>query len=148
MLRHKLSMVVISALCIRDNCFIRCSSKGLSSTFFSRAASIFSFIWEAAALVNVTTRSSSISMPQEAPSSLSSPSTILIILSTRTAVLPEPAAADTRRSPPLEVITSLCPFVHFMGCTSFLKHAVFHGISSVLHIKSAHIPSGTIITGI
>ncbi len=61
------------------------------ATAFDIAAAILSLISEAAALVKVTTKSLSMS------TGFSSSVIILIILSTKTAVLPEPAAAATSK---------------------------------------------------
>ena len=100
-LKAKEWKVLMSASLILSSCLLRNAPSALpSSSSFSMAPMIFSFISEAAALVNVTTRILSIST--------FSSIMILLTLSTRTAVLPEPAAADTRRSAPLDSIASLC----------------------------------------
>ena len=87
---QKLSIVVICAWCSRISCFWRWRFPGSSISFFEIAFPILSRIWAAAALVNVTTSSRSMS------SGFSGSEIMRTILSTRTAVLPLPAAADTR----------------------------------------------------
>ena len=127
-LRQKLSMVQMSAWLINVICFIRCSSYSpfaiISSIFFCSACPIFSFIWAAAAFVNVTTRSSSTDTGS-LPSILSPreflPATISMMRSTRTAVLPDPAAADTRRFPCLVSMTCACWSVHFIPLSVFIS---------------------------
>ena len=92
-------MVVICACCTKMAWAWRCSSSGRSFSRFSTAAATLSRISAAAALVKVITSSRSISRG-------CSPSVIIrTILSTRTAVLPLPAAADTRRFLFLALIT-------------------------------------------
>ena len=109
--RQKLSMVVIWAYCTIIACCCRCSLPGSSFSFFSMASWILSRISEAAALVNVITSSLSIS-PGLSPSVI-----IRMIRSTRTAVFPLPAAAETRRFLSLLSITCLCSFVQFTPMT-------------------------------
>ena len=88
----------------------KCSFNGSLTASASNAFNTRSLISPAAALVNVTTNSLSMStgsLPYL-------PSTIEIILSTKTAVFPEPAAADTRRLQSLVFITLLCSSVHLV----------------------------------
>src|SRR5699024_6539977 len=77
------------------------------ASFFSIAAPILSFISAAAASVKVTIRRRSTSA-----GSFSSVS-LRMIRSTRTAVFPDPAAADTRIFRFLRLITFCCSSVHF-----------------------------------
>ena len=113
---QKLSIVLILASESRADCFISllvsCESGSLftsASSFCAMAEPILSFISLAASLVNVTTKSSSILMGEV--SSMILP----IILSMSTAVLPEPAAAETKRFPPLCPMTASCSSVHFLS---------------------------------
>ena len=77
------------------------------------ASPILSLISDAAALVKVTTSKLSIS------TNFSLFVIIFIILSTKTAVFPEPAAAATNKLQSLLSITSCCSFVHFGEPTIF-----------------------------
>ena len=121
-------MVVICALWISVACCFRCSSSGYSNSFFSIARRILSFISEAAASVNVTIRSLSTSTGG------SSSVSIVMIRSTRTAVFPEPAAADTRILRFLSCMTFCCSSVHFTPIPSFLLscHFQIHAVLSAL----------------
>ena len=103
-------MVAILALCIYVVCLRKCSLYGSSAAASSKALRILSLISPAAALVNVTTRRLSMSTG----SLPNSPLTMEIILSTNTAVLPEPAAADTSKLQSLVSITLSCSLVHLV----------------------------------
>ena len=83
-------MVVILALLTRVCWRIRFWSDGFNAISLSSSTLILLFISAAAALVNVTTTSLSMD------TGLSESVIFWIILSTNTAVFPEPAAADTR----------------------------------------------------
>ena len=122
MLRQKLSIVVICAICIIASCLWRFLSDGFSSIILSSAAPIRSRICAAAALVNVTTTSRSIS------TWLSGSVIMRIILSTRTAVLPEPAAAETRIFLLWSSIALFCCAVQFL--------AISHLLLFTIHIKA------------
>ena len=88
-------MVVIMAFVTNADCKDSLPFEGSSESLLSISAAIFVFMSVAAALVKVTTRISSISTGFS--SSVISPS----MRSTKTVVLPLPAAADTIRSLPL-----------------------------------------------
>ena len=103
---QKLSIVEILAWSTRAICFIRWLLPGSSSSRLRKASAILDFISSAAALVKVTTTMESISIG--AVSSI----TRSIILLTRTAVLPEPAAALTSILQSLASIASSCSLVH------------------------------------
>ena len=103
--RQKLSMVVICALCSNAACRCRCSLNGSFESSRSIACRIRSRICAAAAFVKVTTSSLSIS------TGCSLFRIICMIRSTSTAVLPEPAAAETSRFRFLVSITCCCSFV-------------------------------------
>ena len=106
--RLKLSIVVICALCNSADCFWICSLPGSASSLAVMPAAIRSRISAAAALVNVTISSLSISTG-------CSPSQIMrMIRSTNTAVLPLPAAADTRILLLCSSITLCCSGVNFI----------------------------------
>ncbi len=111
---QKLSIVVICALCRSVACLCKCSSSGLSRSILSIASPTLLLISEAAAFVKVTTSSLSIS------TRLFLSDIICIILSTSTAVLPEPAAADTSIFLSRRLITSSCSLVHFASPISNL----------------------------
>ena len=125
-------MVVIWAWGIRAAWSHRCSSSGRSFSFCSTAAPILSRISAAAALVNVITSSWSISRGR-------SPSLIIrMIRSTSTAVLPLPAAADTRRFLFLLSITSCCLLVQFTAIC-FLVSFRFQFRPDFLRLKSLEL---------
>ena len=128
-------MVVICALWIRVACCFKCSSSGYSVSFFSIARRILSFISEAAASVNVTIRSLSTSTGG------SSSVSIVMIRSTRTAVFPEPAAADTRMLRFLNCMTFCCSSVHFTPILNFPDDTVYITQISTAAIRIAAIAS-------
>ena len=85
---------MIFALWINISCFFICSLSGSASTRSDSAFVIRSRICAAAAFVNVTISNRSISTARA--ESHPEPETSSTIRSTSTAVLPEPAAADTK----------------------------------------------------
>ena len=106
--KQKLSMVEMVAL-PRSLCCLRYSGfKGSLSISFPSSSEILFRIWAAAALVNVMITSLSIS------TGFSLSVIIFMILATRTAVFPDPAAAETRIFLPVVFITFSCASVHFL----------------------------------
>ena len=117
--------MLISAVCAFLSCTLRNSAFRWFSFFCSAVSSclspppvrpriscpidfrIFSFISAAAALLKVTTSISSTEIPSRRISCL--------MRSVKTAVFPDPAAADTKISLPLTVIASLCSSVQFIS---------------------------------
>ena len=130
---------------------------GSSRSLLSIASPTLVFISAAAAFVKVTTSNLSIS------TLFFSSVIIFIIRSTSTAVLPEPAAAETKRLQFLASITLCWSSVHLVSPISFLlrqfpmnnshniiirqffKHSVIIAIKPA--VKSAHTPERTIHTG-
>ena len=100
-------MVLISALGKNAIWFCKWISSGVSSSCFAIATPILCRISDAAAFVNVTMSSLSISC--------SSRKSFVIMRSTRTAVLPLPAAAAISKSLPLASIACFCSFVHLFA---------------------------------
>ena len=103
---QKESIVQIFAAGTSDNCLAAFISAGFSSKILLSAPEILVRISAAAAFVKVTIRSLSIS------TGLFSSVISFITLSTRTAVLPEPAAAETSTFLFLALIALCCCFVH------------------------------------
>ena len=98
------------------DCLLKCASNGCASHCLSIAAPIRSRISAAAALVKVTTKRRSISI------GFFGSVTRCMIRSTSTAVLPDPAAADTRISRSLRSMTFCCSVVHCMWQASLLPY--------------------------
>ena len=92
--RQNECIVVILALPNNTSCFFKCS-EGFFEIALVNAPAILSLISEAAAFVKVTIKSLSISI------GFFSSISLFIILSTKTAVLPDPAAAATNKLVPL-----------------------------------------------
>ena len=110
---QKESIVVISASGSFILTFLKKPSDGFSLISLSIDAFILVRISAAAAFVKVTTRRFS-GDTGSLPSVMS-----FIILSTRTAVLPEPAAAERSNVPPRDVMASFCSFVHTLSAIAF-----------------------------
>ena len=114
-LRQNECIVEISAEFTIMLCFLRCLSSGFCSSAERIAFAILSRISLAAASVKVRTSSS----PMSAGFSFFVPSARIGLISsimrcTKTAVLPEPAAAARRMFSPPYSIASLCSFVQFI----------------------------------
>ena len=117
-------MVVIFAWWISVFWRSRFLFPGSSSRSFPRAVSTRSRISAAAAFVKVMTSSLSIS------AGCSGSVIMRMIRSTRTAVFPLPAAAETRRFRCLVSMTFFCSSVHFVAITeSPFRHFLFQAIS-------------------
>ena len=108
-LAQKLSIVEICAFGRYIFCRLRYVFVGSSAIISERRTEIRSFISAAAAFVNVTTSNFSIS------TGFCLSVILPITLSTKTAVLPEPAAAETRTVPFLESIACFCESVQFLA---------------------------------
>ena len=106
---QKLSIVVICAVWSSVSCRCRCRFSGFFSSLSLMAFAMRSRIWAAAARVNVTTSSLSIS------TGFCSSVISRMMRSTSTAVLPLPAAAETRMLCPRASITFCCCVVN---CTA------------------------------
>ena len=118
--RQKLWIVVIFALCTSTSCRWRWTLSGSSSARFSSASRILSRISAAAAFVKVTTRRRSIS------TGFFSSVINARIRATNTAVLPDPAAAETRISQFLVSITFFCSSVHVTAIHTSVYHSDSH----------------------
>ena len=117
-------MVVIFAWWINVFWRSRFLFPGSSSRSFPSAVSTRSRISAAAAFVKVMTSSLSIS------TGCSGSVIMRMIRSTRTAVFPLPAAAETRRFRCLVSMTFFCSSVHFVAITeSPFRHFLFQAIS-------------------
>ena len=108
---QKLSIVHMLVLYISCFCLKSRGLYGSSSRSFVISSVSRCFISAAAALVNVTIKSRSTS------TGFSLLVISLITRSTSTAVLPEPAAAETSTEPPVAVIASCCAGVQFLDIT-------------------------------
>ena len=99
-------------------CFLMLYFPDISvSNLLIRLSCIFFFISLAAALVKVTIKNSSIF--------IFFPIKVSIILSTNTAVFPEPAAAETRRFLSLFMIAVFCSSVQFIMFFTYLFKNIF-----------------------
>ena len=125
---------MISALWTSVACFCRFSSSGVFCSLASIARLTRSRISAAAAFVNVTTSILSISTGG------SSTHILFTILSTSTAVLPEPAAAETSISLSLKSITFFCSLVHSTLMTCLHTHFCVQAPLSVCAFCQAHHP--------
>ena len=99
------SIVQIFALFKSNICFCKFSFSGFSFNFLYIASSTLCFISDAAAFVNVTTNNLSMSTLSFI--------ILFIILSTKTAVFPLPAAAATKILVFFSYIACFCSSVHF-----------------------------------
>ena len=117
------------ALGTRDSCLLIVLFSGLFTSSALNLSTILCRISAAAAFVNVTT--SSLSTDKGAFSSV----TLLSTRSDKTAVLPEPAAADTKRSQSLVSIADCCSFVHTV--ISYFPFFLISAHASSLEISSS-----------
>ena len=144
------SIVQICALLIKLSCLNAFLLKGSFLKISFNDLVILDFISAAALLVKVTISSLSIS------TGFSLSVIFLITLSTRTAVLPEPAAALTRIFLPLALIASFCCVVHsgivFKLLVQALNNLLIFQICSDFIINrfsiGANITIVTIIAGV